>query len=484
MSKAAAKMADIGIPQCCSPNMGEPAIILNFSFMDVFQGMGGSGGSSSSSRNNKAFDTYRVLVDIFVVGLLCMIGFVGNGLTIIILRSDRDKNSTTNWLLQSLAVVDILYLVACVFIQPIKAVHDLTSADSAVGTVNGSSPSWTSAVGHALHRSFIHVEPYVWTLASVAETITIWIVLLVTVDRFIAICMPLRSKMRTMARARAAVVVVVVLAVLYNVPMLFERRVVERQVDGNVIVDVTELRRNTWYFVIYKTVCYFVFRKIGPLLVLIGLNVRLMRALREMRRRHRYLTRRHRQRENVTLTLVVVVSVFIVCELPDVCLRVAVTVKEFDLHGEPFDAEALIYGAQPATNALLTLNSAINFFIYCLIGHKFRHIMIRMLQSACEGRPIGTVLVGNVSAGAAGGGSGSCCGCRSATADCRRADNADDDAASENGFATPPPSMMTRSSIAMTTTNTVIHVGNVCGGLRPYGQSFFNNLTCQIQCVT
>jgi hypothetical protein len=466
-------MAGIGIPQCCSPNMEQSVLHPNFSLMDLMDrmhqhGMGVGGGSSSS---NKAFDTYRIIVDIFVVGLLCLIGFVGNGLTIIILRSDRDKNSTTNWLLQSLAVVDILYLVACVFIQPIKAVHCLTPTGSANGvgrTANGSSPSWTSAVGYALHRSFTHVEPYVWTLASIAETITIWIVLLVTVDRFIAICMPLRSKMRTMARARAAVAAVIVVAILYNVPMFFERRVVERQSDGSVTVEATELRREKWYFVIYKTVCYFMFRKIGPLLILVGLNVRLMRALREMRRRHRYLTRRHRQRENVTLTLVVVVSVFIVCELPDVCLRVAVTVKEFDQHGEPLDADELLYGALPATNALLTLNSAINFFIYCLIGHKFRHIMIRMLQSACEGRPIGTVLVSNVSVGAAGGG-GSCCGCRSANADCCRADNADEDAASENGFATPPPSMMTRSSIAMTTTNTVIHVGNVCGGLRTAG---------------
>jgi len=41
-----------------------------------------------------------------------------------------------------------------------------------------------------------------------------------------------------------------------------------------------------------------------------------------------YPMRRNQQRENVTLTLVVVVSVFIACELPDVALRIAVTLRE------------------------------------------------------------------------------------------------------------------------------------------------------------
>jgi len=44
---------------------------------------------------------FRIFVDVCVVGLLCLIGFVGNTLTFVILRGDRDKNSTTNWLLNT-----------------------------------------------------------------------------------------------------------------------------------------------------------------------------------------------------------------------------------------------------------------------------------------------------------------------------------------------------------------------------------------------
>jgi len=280
---------------------------------------------------------FRIVIDVCIVGLLCLIGFVGNSLTFVILRGDRDKNSTTNWLLQTLAVVDIVYLVACLLIQPVKAIHDLYPE-----TEWRRGSAWS-----AFHMTFTHLEPYVWPLASIAQTVTVWVVVLVTVtvwvvvltvwvvvlvtvDRYIAICMPLRSKIRTLPRARAAVAVVIVAAVCYNIPRFFEKVVNYERTCADrykITLDPTELRHRNSYFVIYKMICHSVFRTIGPLMLLIVLNARLIRALRQMRRRHRYLTRRNQQRENVTLTLVVVVSVFIACELPDVALRIAVTLR-------------------------------------------------------------------------------------------------------------------------------------------------------------
>jgi len=377
-----------------------------------------------------------------------LIGFIGNTLTFVILRGDRDKNSTTNWLLQTLAVVDIVYLVACVLIQPVKAIHDLYSASA-----------WhRSGAWSAFHMTFTHLEPYIWPLASIAQTVTIWVVVLVTVDRYIAICMPLRSKIRTIPRAQAAVALVLVFAVLYNIPRFLEKTVLyEMMCDGRHKIELvsTDLRRNIWYFVVYRTICYFVFRAIGPLLLLIALNARLIRALRQMRRRHRYLTRRNQQRENVTLTLVVVVSVFIACELPDVGLRIAVTLKEL-VPSIELNHDTVRYRIMPVTNALLTLNSAANFFIYCLIGHKFRRILVRMCRAGCCG---GGYYAGGPGVG--GGGSrrqtGSVRGTVGRWVEGPGEASARDD---ENGLfsGTPQPSMATRTSIAMTTCNNQIVV--------------------------
>jgi len=66
----------------------------------------------------------------------------------------------------------------------------------------------------------------VWPLAATAQTSTVWIVLLVTTDRFIAVCRPFEARWRSVERTRLAVVVVLGLSVVYNLPQWFERDVV------------------------------------------------------------------------------------------------------------------------------------------------------------------------------------------------------------------------------------------------------------------
>lgn len=78
-------------------------------------------------RSESRYAWQRILLDIHVVGLLCLVGFVGNALTIAVLRRDwQDGSSATNWLLRTLAGVDTFYLVACLFVQTFKTAHDFT----------------------------------------------------------------------------------------------------------------------------------------------------------------------------------------------------------------------------------------------------------------------------------------------------------------------------------------------------------------------
>ena len=141
--------------------------------------------------------------------------------------------------------------------------------------------------------------------------------------------------------------------------MAFEETVCDHQ--GEVRTRWWTRKRDAFgpsYYVVYKTVCYFVFRSVGPLLVLLVLNARLVVTLRRRGRRRCRMDRssaavvdeapvsaaaavsalsaigtpaarrRNLQRENITLMknitlmLVVVVFVFIVCQLPDMALRI------------------------------------------------------------------------------------------------------------------------------------------------------------------
>jgi len=132
---------------------------------------------------------YRTVVDVYVVSALCVAGVIGNLLSMAVLRRDRDRPNATNWLLQALAVVDTFYLVACVVIQPLKTVNDVGDPDGARS---------------ALRRVFPYVEPHAWALASTAQTATVWLVLLVTVDRYVAVCQPLKVR-HTLTRLKLLV---------------------------------------------------------------------------------------------------------------------------------------------------------------------------------------------------------------------------------------------------------------------------------------
>ena len=157
--------------------------------------------------------------------------------------------------------------------------------------------------------------------------------------------------------------------------------------SGSVIPQTrkTDLRNDRVYFLVYKTILYLLFRSVGPLVALVYLNGRLVRALQAVRARRHNRASGGRRRdakhgENLTVMLLSVVSVFIVCQLPDLGIRVAFTCAEFSSSTASkrglLDVEALRY-ANAMSNALLTLNSSVNFFVYCLVGRKFRRILLR-----------------------------------------------------------------------------------------------------------
>jgi len=209
------------------------------------------------------------------------------------------------------------------------------------------------------------------------------------------------------------VLVVFVGACLYNIPRFFERVVVLQPYcaggQPRPQSSWTSLRNNPIYFLIYKTIFYFIFRSVGPLVALIALNSRLAVELRNVDERRTALRGRsaavavatsksarlrgggEKQHENLTAMLVGVVTVFIVCQLPGLAIRIAYTVSEFARASSTvvqLDVPTLRY-ANIASNALLVFNSAVNIVVYCLVGKRFRRILLdEMLScSSCPCRP-------------------------------------------------------------------------------------------------
>ena len=303
---------------------------------------------------------FESIVNIGIVGILVLVGLLGNCLVILVMRSEK-TNKTVNFLLQSLAVVDASYLIASFFIQTLTQINVLVH--------------W---------RYFGYVEVVIWPLASIAQTAVMWIVVLVTVDRYVAVRCPFRkSCLSTIHRARAAVALIVTAAVLYNLPRFFEK-----QVKLDYVCDVTnthfelvyqsrrtDMRKNRVYFILYKTILYMLLRLAIPLVTLFVLNIQLIRLLRAATQSHATLTQTRPKKDSFTVVLVAIVSVFLACEIPDAVLRVTLAV--FHFLGAPYDFITMSY-VNTTTNALLTLNSAVNCFIYTATGKNFRN-RLRML---------------------------------------------------------------------------------------------------------
>ncbi len=301
--------------------------------------------------------TVHIVVYVFVIGIIVLVGTVGNILSFCVLSKDKKRNSTTG-LLQVLTVVDTLCLAASLFIFTIPTIHKETNW-------------WPS-----LKNAEPYIELFSWPFASICFTATVWIVLLMTIDRYLVISRPLQSRAKGSARIKVATVFVCVAAVLFNIPRFWDHELVTTS-DERIATEHSALRESALYKLIYMVILHSIFRSVGPLIVLSVLNFGLVRHLRKAQRAQGELGRTTIQENNVLLMLVSVVSVFVVCFLPDTLVRVVYVI--LNLGFGKSKTKAIMY-AHFVTNALLVLNSAINCLIYCFTGQKFR----KQLREVCS----------------------------------------------------------------------------------------------------
>lgn len=116
---------------------------------------------------------------------------------------------------QVLAMLDIIYLSSALITHSYQTLLELTTLE----TVASTSPFGSFIVQLVL--------PYVETAAkfvrSLSRTAIVWVVVLVTVDRYMAVCRPLLAvEVRTLRRTQIAVAVVLIAALHYNIPRMFE----------------------------------------------------------------------------------------------------------------------------------------------------------------------------------------------------------------------------------------------------------------------
>ncbi|KAK2155951.1 hypothetical protein LSH36_226g05006 [Paralvinella palmiformis] len=301
---------------------------------------------------------YAFIINTVVIGTVCIVGLLGNVTSFVVFWLDKVKTSSS-FLFQALSVIDSVLLI---LVFPLYCVT-------------------TFAEYTALLPSYYSVYPfvlvYIYPCAFVAQTATIWVTVLVGVNRYIAVCKPYQApRLCTVVQARKQLAVVLCFAIFYNIPKFFEGKIEWKTAENNGTRDAhamhTAMGLNKMYNIVYSNIFYTIFLLSLPLLILTVLNIRLINALNALKRKRAEMqSLRQQQDNNVTLVLVVVIIVFTVCQVPALVNQILWNT----LPNSARDCGGFQFYFRPLSNTLVIFNSAVNFFIYLFFNTRFKQVL-------------------------------------------------------------------------------------------------------------
>ncbi|ELT97120.1 hypothetical protein CAPTEDRAFT_213868 [Capitella teleta] len=309
------------------------------------------------------------VVNVYIDSLLCLCGFVSNAAILVILCRHRFKTSN-DFLLQVLAMYDILLIFFCVLYTVLRSVYPAT--------------------GHleAYHEIGDYIVAYMLPCGWVAQTGTIWVTCVLAVERFLAVSKPFCAvRWGTLGNAKRLTVALTVFNILFNSPRFVHYNLVAFHTDYNAtFVHVSHVKFNFtgWnseaYHYAYHIALSWLLLFIVPLCILVYCNCSLIRTLKSSlslrcqmvggeKQRRLSAVEMSRTSTHVTVCIVVLVCKFILCQLPDFLLAVL---------GSFIPVNNAFHLASVFAQMLLLINSSVNFIIYRFFHTKFQNIMPEM----------------------------------------------------------------------------------------------------------
>lgn len=299
----------------------------------------------------------RFLINSLVAGAICLFGFVGNGVSYVVLGRDQEILPVTRLLLRALAVADNTFLLLWFVQFSVSDLINFTGAERVIGSVG-----------------WVYVRLTTYPVLFIGQTATVWMTVLIAATRYVIVCHPTLGTLHcSLSATRRSVVAVVVFSIAYNVPRYFETRILATRDKNDFLkyyLDHTELGANWLYNFLYQDSLYYVFSFVLPLLLLSLFNVQLIISYQSFRRKRLALRVRAGSSEdnteqNVTLIMITVILVFMLCNAPAKMVQILLTYRvQRCMTGEFFLREVSI--------VLEVLSSSVNFIIYCVRLKRFQ----------------------------------------------------------------------------------------------------------------
>jgi hypothetical protein len=169
---------------------------------------------------------------------------------------------------------------------------------------------------------FPFITPTVYSTAMIVQTGSVYLTMAVTLERFVAVCLPFRSRsLCTYGRSRYGVIFVALFSIIYNLPRFWEVQWITYDPRINstdiAITEVvpTALRRHPTYISVYYTWAYLIFMFVIPFSCLAIFNLLIYRQVRIANLERSRMSRQEQKEIGLATMLMVVVIVFFICNV-------------------------------------------------------------------------------------------------------------------------------------------------------------------------
>ena len=304
----------------------------------------------------------------FFVGFLlpcifCLLGIVGNVVSLVVLASDRSMTPTFITL-KALAASDIVLLV-CAFLQQVVPIYLEVS-----GCVHPA----------CLRINYIRI--YAWPFICIAQMTSIWLALVISAERYSAICRPLETYgLPPVGKIKASIWTVAIFSVLFNLPRFFEFTSSEEPLAGSnltyVAVADSGMRLDPVYRYLYNTALFFLCVYAAPMAGITLLNASIVTHVRRAKRRWSSLNRTQRRAIRATVMPLCIVGICLLCGTQSLISFVLDAI--FVQRDLPW-----IRAYTAVVNLFVVVNSAVNFLVFFSFGSKFQKLFRRKI--ACPPR--------------------------------------------------------------------------------------------------
>lgn len=287
---------------------------------------------------------------------LCMpisiLGIIGNILASVVLIRQRPRLSTTILLL-SLAADDSLILLSTILLRSLRYLayyHNVMDA----------------YLAH-YHSIFLVIYPLVYFI----RMFNIWLTVLLTIDRVIAVCKPLHtSRICTISKAYRNIIIICICSFAFSIPRLFEFKY---DSDNPFKFTSTNLLKNQTYTIGYRIITFSLFMYIIPMSALVILNAILLRTIKKADLHRTSMNKSSSSRSNsqsITAIVVTVVSITILCNCAALIAHILWSLHEMMPRLKHLETYRRYMSL--VANLLVTINSALNFVVYCACSRNFR----------------------------------------------------------------------------------------------------------------